>query len=207
MSANLENLAITIGLEKVSFHSSPKKDNSKECSNYCTVVLISHASKVILKIIQATLKQHENWEIPDVKVGVRKGRVIRDKIANIHWIIEKAREFKKNIYFCFIEYAKNFDCVENNKMWKCFKAMGTPDHLTCLLRNLFAGQEATARTRHVTTDWFQIGKGVHQGCILSPWLFNLYAEYIMRSQPGWIPSWNQDFLEEYQQDMQMISPQ
>ena len=122
-----------------------------------------------------------NRELPDVQVGFRKDRGTRDQIANIRWIIEKAREFQKNIYFCFIDYAKAFHCVDHNKLWKILKEMGIPDHLTCLLRNLYAGQEATVRTGHGTTDWFQIGKGVHQGCILSPCLFNLYAEYIMRN--------------------------
>jgi len=112
---------------------------------------------------------------------VLEGRGTRDQIANIHWIMEKAREFQKNIYFCFIDYAKAFDCVDHNKLWKILKEMGIPDHLTCLLRNLYAGQEATVRTGHGTTDWFQIRKGVPQGCILSPCLFNLYAEYIMRN--------------------------
>ena len=111
---------------------------------------------------------------------IRKGRRTRDQIANIQWIIEKAREFQKNIYFCFIAYAKTFDCVDHNKLWKILKEMGIPDHLMCLLRNLYAGQEATVRTEHGTTDWFQIGKGVCQGCILSPYLFNLYVEYITR---------------------------
>ena len=122
-----------------------------------------------------------NRELPDVQVGFRKGRGTRDQIANICWIIEKAREFQKNIYFCFIDYAKAFDCVDHNKLWKTLKEMGIPYHLTCLLRNLYAGQEATVRTEHGTTDWLQIGKGVRQGCILSPCLFNLYAEYIMRN--------------------------
>ena len=120
-------------------------------------------------------------ELPDVQAGVRKGRGTRDQIANICWSIEKAREFQKNIYFCFVDYAKAFDCVDHNKLWKTLKEMGIPDHLTCLLRNLYAGQEATVRTRHGKTDWFQIGKGVHQGCMLSHCLFNLYAEYIMRN--------------------------
>ena len=114
-------------------------------------------------------------------VGFRKGRGTRDKIANIHWIIEKAREFQKNIYFCFIDYAKAFDCVDHNKLWKILEEIGIPDHLTGLLRNLYAGQEVTVKTGHGTTDWFQIRKGVGQGCILSPCLFNLYAEYIMRN--------------------------
>ena len=122
-----------------------------------------------------------NRELPDVQVGFGKGRGNRDQIANIRWIIEKAREFWKKIYFCFTDYAKAFDCVDHNKLWKILKEMGIPDHLTCLLRNLYAGQEATVRTGHGTKDWFQIGKRVCQGCILSPCLFNLYAEYIMRN--------------------------
>ena len=122
-----------------------------------------------------------NHELPGFQAGFRKGRGTRDQIANIRWIIEKAREFQKNIYFCFIDYVKAFDCVDHNKLWKILKQMGIPDHLTCLLRNLYAGQEATVRTGHGTTDWFQIGKGTCQGCILSPCLFNLNAEYIMRN--------------------------
>ena len=122
-----------------------------------------------------------NRELPDVQASFRKGRGNRDQIANIRWIIEKSREFQKNIYFCFIDYAKAFDCVDHNKLWKILKEMGIPDHLTCLLRNLYAGQEATVRTGHGTTDWFQTGKGVRQGFMLSPCLFNFYAEYIMRN--------------------------
>uniref|UniRef100_A0A4W2BVM0 RNA-directed DNA polymerase n=1 Tax=Bos indicus x Bos taurus TaxID=30522 RepID=A0A4W2BVM0_BOBOX len=159
----------------------PKKGNAKECSNYRTIALISHTGKVTFKILQARLQQYKNHEPPDVQAGFRKGRGTRDQIANVHWIIKKAREFQKNIYFCFIDYAKAFDCVDHNKLWKILKEMGIPDHLTCLLRNLYAGQEATVRTGHGTTDWFQIGKGVHQGCILSHCLSNLYAEYIMRN--------------------------
>ena len=121
-----------------------------------------------------------NCELPDVQAGFRKGRGTRDQIANIRWIIEKAREFQKNICFCFIDYDKAFDCVDH-KLRKILKEMGIPDHLTCLLRNVYAGQEATVRTGHETTDWFQIGKGVHQGCILSSCLFNFCAEYIMRN--------------------------
>uniref|UniRef100_A0A8B9Y970 RNA-directed DNA polymerase n=1 Tax=Bos mutus grunniens TaxID=30521 RepID=A0A8B9Y970_BOSMU len=158
-----------------------KKGNTKECSSYCTIALISHTSKVMLKILQARLQQYVNRELPDVQAGFRKGRGTRDQIANICWIMKKAREFQKNIYFCFIDYAKAFDCVDHNKLWKILQEMGIPDHLTCLLRNLYAGQEATVRTGHGTTDWFQIGKGVRQGCILSPCLFNLCAEYIMRN--------------------------
>ena len=122
-----------------------------------------------------------NCEIPDVQTGFRKGRGIRDPIASIHWITEKVREFQKNIYFCFVGYAKAFDCVDHNKLWKILQEMGIPNHLTCLLRNLYAVQEAKVRTGYGTTDWFQIGKGVCQGCILSPCLFNFYAEYIMRN--------------------------
>ena len=135
----------------------------------------------MLKILQAVHQQYVNRELPDVQAGFRKGRRTRDQIANIHWIMEKAREFKKNIYFSFIDYAKAFDCVDHNQLWKTLKEMGIPDHLTCLLKNLYAGQEATVRTGHGTTDWFQIGKGVCQGCLLSPCLFNFYAEYIMRN--------------------------
>ena len=134
----------------------------------------------MLRILQARLQHYMNHEIPDVQAGFRKGRGTRDQIANIHWIIEKAREFQKNIYFCFIDYAKAFDCVDHNKLWKILKVIRIPDHLTCLLRNLYAGQEATVRTEH-RTDWFQIGKGVRQGCILSPCLFNLYVDYIMQN--------------------------
>ena len=127
----------------------------------------------MLKILQARLQQYVNHELPDVQAGFRKGRGTRDQIANICWIMEKAREFQKNIYFCFIDYAKAFDCVDHNKLWKNLKEMGIPDYLTWLLRNLYAGQEATVRTGHGTTDRFQIGKGVPQACILSPCLFNL----------------------------------
>ena len=133
----------------------------------------------MLKILQARLQQYVNHEISDVQTGFRKGRWTRDQIANIWQIIKKGREFQKNIYFYFIDYAKAFHYVDHKKLWKILKEMGIPDHLTCLLRNMYTGQEATVRSGHGTTDWFQIGKGVHQGCILSPYLFNLYAEYIM----------------------------
>ena len=135
----------------------------------------------MLKILQAIFQQYMNCELPDVQAGFRKVRGTRDQIANIRWIMEKPKEFQKNIYFCFTDYAKAFDCVDRNKLWRILKEMGIPDHLTCLLRNLYADQEATVRTGHGTTDWFQIGKGVRQGCILSPCLFNLFAEYIMRN--------------------------
>ena len=135
----------------------------------------------MLKILQARLQQYVNCELPDFQAGFRKGRGTKDQIANIRWIMEKAREFQKNINFCFIDYAKAFDCVDHNTLWKILKEMGIPDHLTCLLRNLHACQEAAVRSGHGTTDWFQIGKEVHQGCILSPCLFNFYAEDIMRN--------------------------
>ena len=153
----------------------------------------------MLKILQARLQQYVNSELPEVQAGFRKGRGTRDQIANILWIMEKAREFQKNICFCFIDYAKAFDCMGHNKLWKIFKEMGIPDHPICLLRNLYAGQEARVRTRQGKTGWFQIGKGVLQGCILSPCLFNLYTDYIMRNAgAGGSTSWNQDCREKYQ---------
>ena len=145
------------------------------------IALISHASKVMLKILQARFQQYMNCELPDIQAGSRKGKENKDQIANIRWIIKKAREFQKSIYVCFIDYAKAFDCVDHNKPWEIIQEMGIPDHLTCPLRNLYAGQEATVRTGHGTTDWFQLGKGVHQGLILSPCSFNLHAEYIIRN--------------------------
>ena len=168
MPTNFKNSAVATGLEKVSFHPNPKEKQCQRMLNYCTNALISNPSKVMLKILQARLQQYVNRELPDVQAGFRKGRRTRDQIANICWIIEKGREFQKNIYFCFIDYAKAFDCVDHNKLWETLREMGIPDHLACLLRNLYAGQEATVPTGHGTTDWFQIGKGVRQGCILSP---------------------------------------
>ena len=142
---------------------------------------ISYASKVILKILHSRLQHYANQKVPDVQAGFRKGRGTRDQIASIHWIIEKAREFQRNIQLCFISYAKDVDCVAHNKMWKALKEMRIPDYLICLLRNLYVGQEATGRTLYGTTDWFKIKKGVRQGYLLSPCLFNLYAEQIMRN--------------------------
>ena len=150
MPANLENPAVATGLKKVSFHSNPK-ERFKLLHN-------SHASKVMLKILQARLQQYMNHELPGVQAGFRTGRGTRDQVANIHRIIEKAREFQKNIYFCFIDYVKTFDCVDHKILWRIFKQKGIPDHLTCLLRNVHVGQEATVRTRHGTANWFQIRK-------------------------------------------------
>ena len=154
MPANLENSAVAAGLEKVSFHSNPKERQCQRMLKLLHHALISHASKVMVKILQARLQQYVNCEHPDVQAG----RGTRDQVANICWIMEKAREFQKNIYFCFIGYAKVFDCMDHNKLWKILKEIGIPDHLTCLLRNMHAGQEATVRTGHGTTDWFQTGK-------------------------------------------------
>ena len=149
MPANLENSAVATGWEKgCFFFPIPKKGNAKECSNYHTIALISHASKVNLKILQTRLQQYMNHELPDVQAGFRKGRGTRAQIANIRWIIDKARELQKNIYFCFIDYAKAFDCVDHNKLWKILQDMGISGHLICLLTNLYAGQEAIVRTRH-----------------------------------------------------------
>ena len=167
------------GLEIVSFHSNPKKRQCQRMFKLLHNCTHSHASKVMLKILQARLQQYVNWELPDVQAGFRKGRGTRDQIANNCWVIEKARQFQKNIYFCFIDYAKDSDCVDHNKLWKIIKEMATPDHLIFLLRSLHAGQEATVRTRHGTADWFQIRKRVRQSCIVSPCLFNLYSECIM----------------------------
>ena len=165
MPANLENSAVATGLEKVSFHSNPKKGNAKECSNYRTIALISHASKVMLKILQARLQQYMNCDLPDVQAGFRKGRGTRDQIANIRWIIKKAREFQKktSIPALLIMLKPLNMWITIN--WKNLKEMGIPDHLTCLLRNLYAGQEATVRTGHGITNMFQIRKGLCQGCI------------------------------------------
>ena len=157
MPANLENSAMATRLENVSFHSNSKEGQCQRMFKLLHNCTHSHTlAKVMFKILQARLQQYVNRELPDVQAGFRKGRGTRDQIANICWIIEKARDFQKNIYFCFIDYAKAFDCVDHNKLWKILKEMGLPDHLTCLLRNLYAGQEATVRTGHGTTDWFQI---------------------------------------------------
>ena len=158
----------------------------------------SHASKVMLKIFQARLEQYVNCELPDVQAGFRKGRGTRNQIANICWIINKAKEFQKNVYFCFVDYTKAFDYVDHKKLWKILQQMGILDHLTCLWRNLYEGQEATVRTGHGTTDWFQIGEGVYQVCILSPCLFNICRVYHVKCRAGGSTSWNQDCWKKYQ---------
>ena len=157
----------------------PKMGNAKECSNYCKIVFILYTSKVILRILQASLQQYMNLEISDLQSGFQRGRGTREQIANILWIMEKARAFQENI--CFTDYDTAFDCVDHNKLWNILKEMGVLDHLTSLLRNLYAGQEATVRIRHGKTDWFKIGKGVLQGYISSRCLFSFYAESIMRN--------------------------
>ena len=154
----------------------PKKGNAKE--NYLTTALISHASKVILKILQVRLQKYVKQDLPDVQTVFRKGRGTRDQVANILWILEQAREFQKNIYFYFFDYIKAFEYVDQNKLWKILKNIGIPDYLSCLLRNLYAGKEATVRTGYGTTDCFQIGKGFYQSYISSPCLFNSYCEII-----------------------------
>ena len=158
MLANLENSAVATGWKRSVFIPIPKKGNAKECSNYRTIAFISHASKVMLKILQARLQQYMNHELPDVQAGYRKGRETRDQIVKIQWIIRKAREFQINIYFCFIDNAKAFACVDHNKLWKILQEMGIPDYLTCLLRNLYAGQEATVRTDMEQWTGSKLGK-------------------------------------------------
>ena len=158
----------------------PKKGSTKECSNQWTVALISHSSKIMLTVLHTSL-QHVNWKHAGVQAGFRKGWGFRGQNANIFWVIEKAREFQKNIYICFIDYAKAFDCMDHNKLWKTLKEMGILDHLTCLLRNLYVGQEATVRTPYGTLGWFKIEKGVQQGCLLLPCLFILYAECVVQN--------------------------
>ena len=165
--ANLENSAVTTGLEKVSFHSHPKERQCQRMLKLPAQLHSPHTSKVMLKILQARVQQYVNRELPDVQAGFRKSRGTRDQMANICWIMEKAREFQKNFYFCFIDFAKAFDCVDHNKL-KILQEMGILDHLTCLLRNLYAGQGATVRTRHRTMDWFQIGKGVFKAVYWHP---------------------------------------
>ena len=175
----------------------PKKCNAKECSNYCTIALISHASKVMLKILQVSLQQYVNQKLPDVQVGFRKGRETRDQVANICWIIQKNKKIPEKHPLCFIYDAKAFDSVDHNKLWNILKEMGITEHITCLLRSLCAGQKATIRTRHETMDWFQIGKGARQGCILSPCVLICRVHH-EKHWAGGSTSWNQDCREKYQ---------
>ena len=172
MSANLENSAVATGLEKVSFHPTPKERQCQECSNYSTIALISHASKVMLKILQARFQQYVNSELPDFHAGFRKARGTSDQISNILWSLKKRENSRKTSTFALLTMPKPLT-VEYYKLWKILNEMRIPDHLTCLLRNLYTGQEAAVKTGHGTTDWFQIGKGVCQCCILSSYLFNL----------------------------------
>ena len=175
----------------------PKKDNAKECSNYCTTTLISYASKALLKILQPRLQQYMNWELPDVQAGFRKGRGDRDQIANICWIIGKEREFQKNIYFCFIDYAKAFDCVDHNKRWTILQELGLPNHLTCLLRNLYAGQETTVRTRHGTMDWLKLRKKYVKVTYFHP-AYLTYMQSTSCVMPAWMKhKWSQDCRKKY----------
>ena len=179
MPANLENSAVATGLEKFSFHSNPKERQCQKCLNYHIIALISHASKVMLKILQTRLQQYVNHELPDVQAGFRKGRGTRYQCQHLLDRHKSKRAPEKHPFLLYWLWQSL--CVDHKKLWKILKEMRITDHLTCLLRNLYAGQEATVRTGHGITDWFQTGKGVHQGCILSPCLFNLYAEYIMRN--------------------------
>ena len=203
MSANLENSAAATGQEKVSFHSNPKEGQCKEYSNYCTVVLISQASKVILKSLPARLQQFVNWELLDIQAGFRKGRGTRDQTANILWIMEgipeKQGNSRKISTSASLTRLKPLT-VWITTNWKIPNEMGIPDYLTCLLRNLYVDQEAKVRTGHGTTSWFKMEKVVYQGWILSLCLFNVYAEYIMwNAQAGQSTSWNQNCQEKHQQ--------
>ena len=191
MTANVENSAVATGLEKVSFHSIPKKGNAKECSNYCTVALIWYASKLMLKILQARLNNTSTVNFQMFRLVSEKAEEPELKLPTSTGLSKNQENSRKT--------SKVFDCVDHNTLWKILKEMGIPDHLTCLLRNLYAGQEATARTGYGTTDWFQIGKGVRQSCKLSSCLFYLYAEYIMRKRwAGWRTSSNEDCREKDQ---------
>ena len=185
MPANLESLAVAKELEKLVFTPILKKSSAKECSYYHTIALISHASKVILKILQAKLQQYMNWELPMFNLDLKKAEE-PDQITYIHWIIGKAREFQKKTSVSASLTMPKPLTVWITKNWKILPEMGIPDHLICLLRNLYAGQEATVRTGHGTIDWFQIGKGVYQGYILSPCLFNLYVSFTSCKMPGWM---------------------
>ena len=191
MPTNLENSAVATGLERSVFIPIPKKGNAKECSNYLTIAIISYASKVMLKILQARLEQYMNCELPDVKVGFRKGRGTRDQIANICWFTEKAREFQKSIYFCFIIYAKSFDCMDHDKLWKILKEMGIPDHLNCLLRNLFEPDMERQTGSKLRKEYFQ-------AVYCHPASLTICRVHHVKCRTGGSTSWNQDCWEKYQ---------
>ena len=195
MPANLENSAVATGLGKSVFIPIPKKGNNKECSSYHTIALISHTSKVMLKILQARLQQYVNQELTDVQFGFRKDRGNRSSCQHL---LDHKREFQTNTYFCFIDHAKAFDCMNHDKLWKILQEMGIPDQFTCLMRNLYAGQEEIGSTIHGTMDWFQIRKGVCQGCILSPCLFNTCRVHHVKCWARWSISWNKKCQEKYQ---------
>ena len=192
MPTNLENTAVTEDRKRSFFISIPKKGNAKECSNNHTIALISHASKIILKILQVRLQQYVNWELPDSQAGFRNSRGTRDQNANIHWILEKARELKKK------STSASLTMLKPLTLWHILNEMGIPDYITCLQRNLYAGQETTFTTGHGTTDWFKIGKGVCQGCFLSPCIQLICRVHHAKCWPGLITSWNQDIWEKYQ---------
>ena len=178
MPADLENSAVATGLEKVRLHSNPNKGNAEECSNYCTIALISHASKVMLKILQARLQQYMNWKFSDVQTGFRKGRG-KPEIWYQHLLgYRKSKGIPEKHLLCFTDYTKAFYCMIHNKLWNTLQEMGIPNHLTRLLRNLYTDQEATVRNRYGTTHWFKIGKGVCQSCILSPLIRLRYLRFV-----------------------------
>ena len=182
MPANLENSAVATGLEKVSFHSNPKERQCPKCSNYCTSALISHASKVMLNSLSQASTVCESRTSRCSSWFQKRQRNQKSNCQHLLHHRKHKRVPEKHLLlycFCFINYAKAFNCVDHNKLWKILREMGIPEHLTCLLRNLYAGQEATVKTRHGRRNWFQIGKGVRQGCVFSPCVFSLYAEYIM----------------------------
>ena len=191
MPMNLENTAVTEDRKRSFFISIPKKGNAKECSNNHTIALISHASKIMLKILQARLQQYVNWELWDSQAGFRNSRGTRDQNANIHWILEKASELKKIT-------SASLTMLKPLTLWHILNEMGIPDYITCLQRNLYEGQETTFTTGHGTTDWFKIGKGVCQGCLLSPCIQLICRVHHAKCWPGWITSWNQDIQEKYQ---------
>ena len=197
MPANLESPAMATGLDKVSFHSNQKKGNAKECSNYRTIALILHVSKVMLKILHARLQQYMNHEFPAVQAGFRKGRGTRDQIANIRWIIKKAKELQKNIYFCFTDYANVFECVDHKKLWKILQEMGIPDHLTYLLRNRMQVKKQQLELDLEQQTGSKLGKEYVKAVYCHP-AYLTFMQSLSKCQAGRSTSWNQDCLEKYQ---------